>query len=173
MSELTKRFFQHLAKRCRADRNAGACLRRSLSFPPGEWHSAFPYVEPYISATGEGRRKMFYLAAGLWASAKEKNGTMPFGKALCEYMKWAQSESVEKRFIALLDADADQLPHRLHQMCVLLQDYPIDFPSLLDELLFWSARSKRTQLNWARDFYSDAADAVVAAGTPGSEDGEE
>ncbi len=170
MSELTERFFQHLAKRCVADRSAGACLRRSLSFPPGEWCGAFPYVEPYISGTSDEQRKMFYLAAGLWASAKERDGDMPFGKAVRDYVKRMQSESTEKRFIALLDADADQLPLRLRHMCAPLADYPIDFALLLDGLFFWESGGKRTQLNWARDFYSVTAD---AAGIPGAgEDGE-
>ena len=164
MSEQTTRFFQYLAKRCAIDHAAGVCLRRSLSFPPGEWPRAFPYVEPFVAGAGEWRRRMFYLAAGLWASARERNGNMPFGKAIGEYMGRVRSESVEKRFMALLEADADQLPHHLRQMCALLADSAIDFAALLDGLLFWDAPGKGTQWRWARDFYAAPAGAVAMAG---------
>ncbi len=164
MSELSILFFQRLAKRCRSDRTVVARLRRSLSFPPGEWPLAFPYVEPFLSErASESRRRAFYLAAGLWASAKERDGSMPFGRAVGEYMKKMQSDSIEKRFMALLDADAEQLPHRLRQMCALLKDFPFDFALLLDGLLFWDFPGKRTQLRWARDFYFSPVDATATS----------
>ncbi len=154
MSEQTTRFFQYLTKRCAADRAAGVCLRRSLSFPPGEWPRAFPYVEPFVAGTGEWRRRMFYLAAGLWASARERNGSTPFAKAVSDYAAQTRSESLEKRFVALMEADADQLPHHLRQMCSLLADAPVDYPALLDGLLAWDSPGRRTQWRWARDFYA-------------------
>ncbi len=98
---------------------------------------------------------MFYLVAGVWASAKERNGTMPFGKAVGEYMRKTLSASVEKRFLALLDADADQLPRRLCQICALLRDIPVDYASLLEGVLFWNTKGKQTQWRWAQDFYTE------------------
>jgi CRISPR system Cascade subunit CasB len=55
--------------------------------------------------------------------------------------------------ISLLDADHDQLPHRLRQMVALLKEQPIDFDALLTGLLYWDDDQKRTQNTWARDFY--------------------
>ncbi len=55
--------------------------------------------------------------------------------------------------INLLDADRDQLPHRLRQMIALLKDYDLDFEALLTGLLSWEDDRKRTQNQWARDFY--------------------
>lgn len=151
----TERFFQYLAKLCAADSAASACLRRSLSFPPGEWPRAFPYVEPFVIKEAQDgfRRRMFYLAAGVWAASKERTGQTPFGKTIRAYKDMMNSDSIEKRFITLLDSDGEQLPHRLRQMCALLKDSPVDFPKLLDGLLFWNAPGKKTQWRWARDFY--------------------
>ena len=164
MSEQTAQFFRHLAKRCNTDRAAVACLRRSLSFPPGEWPRAFPYIEPLVSGAGGWRRRMFYLAAGLWASANERNGSTSFGEAVGEYMRQTRSESIEKRFIALLESDTEQCPHRLRRMCDLLKDVPVDFASLLDGLLLWNLPGKKVQWRWAKDFYAVPADVAAMAG---------
>jgi len=63
------------------------------------------------------------------------------------------STSTERRFINLLDADRDQLPHRLRQMIALLKEQAIDFDALLRGLQHWNGNQKRTQNAWARDFY--------------------
>src|SRR3546814_11881578 len=63
------------------------------------------------------------------------------------------SASTERRFINLLDADREQLPHRLRQMLALLGEQPIDFDTLLPDLLQWNRDVKRSQNAWARDFY--------------------
>jgi CRISPR system Cascade subunit CasB len=74
-------------------------------------------------------------------------------KACAAYQKASGSMSTERRFISLLDADSDQLPHRLRQMIALLKEQAIDFGSLLKGLLYWSDDQKHTQNAWARDFY--------------------
>ena len=98
---------------------------------------------------------MHYLTAALWAAhPKETNGQkLPIGKACALQQISSGSTSTERRFIALLDADDDQLPHRLRQMVALLKDYNIDWDHLLNGLIYWNASQKRTQNSWARDFY--------------------
>lgn len=78
---------------------------------------------------------------------------MSIGKACAVYQAASGSTSTEHRFISLLDADGDQLPHRLRQMIALLKDYAIDFDALHKGLLYWNDDQKRTQNTWARDFY--------------------
>lgn len=77
----------------------------------------------------------------------------PIGKACAVYQVASGSTSTERRFITLLDADTDQLPHRLRQLTALLKEQTIDFDALLQGLLFWNDDQKRTQNTWARDFY--------------------
>jgi CRISPR system Cascade subunit CasB len=142
-------------------------LRRSLAFDPGQHIPAFPYVEPFLKGEESGwRREVHYLVAGLWASHwREDQPQTKIKLAVAVGLqdkerrdKMSAKErskptSTEKRFITLLDADEDQLPHRLRQMTALLNEQPIDFERLLSDLLGWHRDDKRTQNAWARDFY--------------------
>jgi CRISPR system Cascade subunit CasB len=172
MSDLSVKFIEHLKKTAEQNRAARATLRRSLSFPPGEWPPAFPYVEPFCAREGnekmDWRRRMLYLIAGLWAAAGPagpgKESLAPLGQAVRWYADKHDSASTEKRFIALLDADPDQLPHRLRQMCALLKEYSLDFAAMLDGLLYWNFPERRTRTRWARHYYSGDKSALESAG---------
>ena len=152
-----------------SDNKARAVLRRSLAFDPGQHIPAFPYVEPFLKGEQEGwRRDVHYLVAGLWA-AHWREGQLQtrikIAVAVGRHDKERRDKlsakerskptSTEKRFITLLDADEDQLPHRLRQVVALLDEQPIDFSALLYDLLRWKNHDeKRPQITWAREFYS-------------------
>jgi len=139
------------------DTKVRAVLRRSLAFDPGRFTPAYPYVEPFLKdEENYWRRDVLYLVAGLWASHWRDGRAgvpMTFGKACAAHQMATGSTSTERRFITLLDADTDQLPHRLRQMVALLKEQSIDFDDLLNRLLYWNDDQKRTQNIWARDFY--------------------
>jgi CRISPR system Cascade subunit CasB len=139
------------------DTRVRAVLRRSLAFGPGTFVQAIPYVEPFVKdADSSWRREMLYLVAGLWAAhwrEDQRGQRISLGEACAAYQAASGSTSTEHRFINLLDADSDQLPHRLRQMVALLKEHPIDFEALLKGLLYWNDYQKRTQNVWARDFY--------------------
>jgi CRISPR system Cascade subunit CasB len=146
-----------LEKLNETDSKAKAVLRRSLAFDPGQHIPAFPYVEPFLKGEQEGwRRDVHYLVAALWAAHWREGragAAQPLARACAMHQLKSGSASTEKRFIALLDADEDQLPHRLRQMVALLGEQAIDFNALLSDLLGWHRDDKRTQNAWARDFY--------------------
>lgn len=150
-------FIEYLESRAEQDSKVRATLQRSLAFPPGNFVPAYPYVEPFLKdGTHAWRREAHYLVAGLWAAHWRegvKGPAVPIGRACAFQMSATQSASTERRFITLLDADTDQLPHRLRQMIALLKDQPVDFDALLRGLLYWNDETKRTQNAWARDFY--------------------
>lgn len=150
-------FIEWLESLNEKDTKVRAVLRRSLAFDPGMFVPAYPYVEPFVKHEDSfWRREAHYLVAGLWAAhwRKERLGPpMSIGKACAAHQATSGSTSTERRFIALLDADTDQLPHRLRQMIALLKDLSIDFEALLKGLLYWNDDQKRTQNTWARDFY--------------------
>lgn len=150
-------FIEWLEDLNKKDNKLRAVLRRSLAFDPGTFTPAYPYVEPFVKAEDNSwRRRMLYLVAGIWAAHWREGRTgvpMPIGKASAAYQVVSGSTSIERRFITLLDADPDQLPHRLRQMMALLKDQSIDFDELLKGLLYWNDERKRTQNAWARDFY--------------------
>lgn len=149
------------------DTRVRAVLRRSLAFDPGKFAQAYPYVEPFLKGEDNfWRREMLYLVAGLWAMHWREGrigAQVRIGKACAAFdsekrQKMSQDDrkkttSTEKRFVTLLDADADQLPNRLRQMVALLKEQTIDFDDLLKGLLYWNDDQKRTQNAWARDFY--------------------
>jgi CRISPR system Cascade subunit CasB len=150
------------------DSRVRAVLRRSLAFEPGAHVPAYPYVEPFVKdERGRWRRNVHYLVAGLWAAHWRTGRTgneMTLGQACADHQRTSGSRSTESRFIALLDADEDQLPHRLRHMLALLKDQSIDFESVLKGLLYWNDDEKRTQNSWARDFYRSIG--VDAPGRP-------
>ena len=155
------------------DTKVRAVIRRSLAFDPGSFTPAYPYVEPFLKGEGNSwRREMCYLVAGLWAShwrAGRSGEPLTLGKACAAYQLASGSTSTERRFITLLDADADQLPHRLRQMVALLKEQPIDFSNLLTRLFYWNNEQKRTQNIWARDFYRNLNHKTNATSTTSKE----
>jgi len=150
-------FIERLEEMNEKNTKVRAVLRRSLAFDPGKYTDAYPYVEPFLKdEENYWRRHVFYLVAGLWASHWRDGRVgvpMTFGKACAAHQVASGSTSTERRFITLLDADSDQLPHRLRQMVALLKEQSIDFDDLLNRLLYWNDDQKRTQNIWARDFY--------------------
>lgn len=153
-------FIERLEEWASKDTKVRAVLRRSLAFAPGQFPPAYPYVEPFLQQKepdeNTWRRKMYYLIAGLWATYGKRDRlqtseTKSIAIACAEYVP--SSKSVERRFIAVIDADDDQLPHRLRYLVALLKSELIDFAALLIDVLNWRSGQKRTQNKWARDFY--------------------
>jgi CRISPR system Cascade subunit CasB len=134
-----------------------AVLKRSLSFDPGTYPPAFPYIERRLDVDdGQWKRTVYYLVAGLWAlHFREGRGAGQSLPSACNslYETNDKSPSIEKRFIALLDADEGQLAYRLRQMIALLKEYAIDFDLLCKDLLSWNHADKFVQIRWARAFY--------------------
>jgi len=168
-----ERHLQFVAFLRRLDRKALAELRRSLAFDPGTYPRVFPYVEPFISRESE--RRSFYLLAGLFALHPDGGGSLgtdsgsatrkrtSLGEVVAQlYAQRDRSRSIEQRFITLLDADQDQLPHRLRQMISLLkaEQIPVDWGQLLGDLLYWASERRTVQQRWARDFYRVSESAI-------------
>jgi CRISPR system Cascade subunit CasB len=139
------------------DTRVRAVLRRSLAFEPGIFIPAFPYVEPFLKGDGgTWRRTAHYLTAGLWAAHGNRAASgdrISVGRACALHQLRSGSASTEKRLLALLDADPEQLPNRLSQVRALLDGQPLDFAALLQGTLAWNDEQRRTQVAWARDFY--------------------
>ena len=116
------------------DTKVRAVLRRSLAFDLGIFPPAYPYVEPFVKdetlmAAGDalsGGRPLGRSLAG-----RPVADTDAYRQGVCDTSDSKWSTSTERRFITLLDADPDQLPHRLRQMIALLKEQAIDFDALL------------------------------------------
>jgi len=153
----THAFFEFLARRAAADTAVVSTLRRSLSFDPGTFAAAFPMVEPFTRGLSERDRRAVYLTAGLWASAQRRESGPPIalGTAMERVARESGSSSVESRFVALLDADTDELVWRLRHAVALTasSSIAIDWPELLNDLLHWESPTRYVQKKWARMYW--------------------
>jgi CRISPR system Cascade subunit CasB len=142
------------------DRAALAALRRSLGQPIGHngethryilWINPSTWDEPY-----------YYLIAGLyalhptsWHRTEANNRLTNFGASMARLNREVVSSSIERRFVALLDAHEDDLAEHLRQTVSLLKsrDVPVDWVRLLKDLRSWKLESKSVQRQWARAFW--------------------
>lgn len=180
-------FMQYLRRRSEpADL---AKLRRALGDPGQEVIPVVEGFLGRIQDEREDRweRTCYYLVAGLWAltvssSELEQLRRQPeeepetgqaekkpveagyrrtLGHAIAQlYLARDQPKSLEQRFIALLDADEEQLPYRIRQMVQLLKSEEgirIYWSELLRDLLAWNSERKPVQQKWARAFYRTLA----------------
>lgn len=169
--ERAARFVSELA---RLDRGDLAGLRRSLG---GDERGAY-WLEGLSVRSGYGEAKAHEkealgLVAGLYAlkppirddeeegqeaepEQAEAKAPAPSIGVLMGRLYTAQGArpSTEKRFLALLDADRDGLPHHLRQAVTLLatENLTPDWTQLVGDLLYWGDRVRR---RWARDFYGE------------------
>ena len=66
-----------------------------------------------------------------------------------------RSESLEKRFVALLNCHGDDLPNHLRQAVSLLKakDVAVNWHQLLRDVLYWDHEARFVQQQWAREFW--------------------
>jgi CRISPR system Cascade subunit CasB len=156
-----ERFVEYLEKLNRdEDRAALAALRRSLGKTVGETAEAHRYVLPFNPAGWE--ETAYYLVAGLFALhpaswRKDKSDKRPtnFGASFAWLKSNTDSDSIEKRFVALLDCHEDDLAERLRHAVSLLRskEIPVDWLQLLKDLRRWSREDRKAQREWARAFW--------------------
>lgn len=138
------------------DRAALAALRRGLT--EGTEASVYPYVAPFFP--GERRpwiERAYVLVAALFATHPSDHGH-PIGAALRRVREDTHSESIEQRFVALLNAHVDDLGQHLRHAVALAQSQEvlIDWDDLLAAVLDWDREDRRAQRRWAHQFWSQS-----------------
>ncbi len=168
-----QRFVEHLqGLKHREDRGSLAALRRGLGKAPGTVLSMAPFVEGWVGGLKEWDRSRFYLVAALFASYPCENRTGPrtprranFGAVLAgivsAYVRDGTSprdaqKRVERRFTALLNAHAEDLPRHLRHAVSLAksENVPIDYVTLLEDLRYWDSDKRWVQQRWAASFWT-------------------
>lgn len=68
----------------------------------------------------------------------------------------AGAESLDRRVMALFNADRDELPYRLRQLMQMLKGTPHvpDWKEFLWHLLQWDDPARKVQRRWARDYWT-------------------
>lgn len=163
MSAHAQSFITHLIGLKERERGAFAHLKRSLSFDPGAYPRAYPYVERFVGAerhADDPWRKALYLTAGLFAFHPQHHADGSFAAVFGRLGHTRDSASIEQRFIALLGAEPESLPPLLRQAVSLLaaDGLGCDYADLLDDLARWlnpydQEGRDRLRQRWARDFY--------------------
>jgi CRISPR system Cascade subunit CasB len=143
------------------DRAALAKLRRGLGKSLGS-AEMYPLIIPFLPKHDYHHSRYFLVAAlfGLHpqSTAREESiGTI--------FSKMDASESVEKRFIALLNAHEDELDYHLRQAVSLARsrEIPINYHRLLDDILHWTHEERYVQYNWAKDYWVTFQDETATA----------
>lgn len=163
MSETAQTFVAYLCDLRQRDRGALAQLKRSLSFTPGAYPPAYPFVERFVGMDKHANdpwRMALYLTAGLYALHPAHQDGQSLATALGRLGRLRESPSIEQRFISLLGAETHSLPTLLRSNLTLLaaDGHTFDAVALLDDLARWlnpyavEARERLCQ-QWARDFY--------------------
>ncbi|HNP69641.1 MAG TPA: type I-E CRISPR-associated protein Cse2/CasB [Kouleothrix sp.] len=177
-----------LARLGRLDPGGLAQLRRaagqSLAEARGGYSVFFTLLPTAIERPREQER--YFLVATLYAlttrggeHARQRDG-VSLGSALGR-VRQAQLAatgqrpdariSLDRRFAALCDADAEQLPFRLRQIVRLLhaQGQVLDWERLLRDLAAWEHADHYVQRRWMREYYigkPDAQSTVTKEQTP-------
>jgi len=146
------------------DRGALAALRESLRDRHGMAAAACPYVVPFLSRSDDPQRdRAFFLIGALFALHPDPGGEgVSLGHAFRainveqEGAGGGDNESLRRRFVALLDADAEDLPSHLRHAVALARSKlkPLDWALLLKDVLGWRSESRHVQRRLARDFWN-------------------
>ena len=167
-TELEGRFVSQLEKLVAdEDRATLAQLRRGLGKPLGFVTERDGWVlkrTPEISQPEDHRKlAIFAMVASLFALHSKPGGSGSFGEAFRELGLRAPASdgspnpSVEKRFVALLNSNSEELGDRLRHAVSLLRandiDIAIDWRRLLHDAQWWDAPRRGVQINWSRDFW--------------------
>jgi len=155
LNEKQKSFIGYLlslAREGQEDRGALADLRSGLGKEPGGMARVHRHVVPYLPDKTYDDR-WYYVAATLFGSFPEHRDGLSLGGALRPLR--AKSDSMDARFVALLNAHSEDLPDHLRHAISLLKanEERLDWFWLFDDLLRWDHPEGHVQLRWARDFY--------------------
>lgn len=143
------------------DRAAIATLRRGLGKAPGQAIVAMAsLVERHVPLEASGReRDDYYLVAALFASHPTHRQGVSLATAFRRACQASASESLERRFQAVLTAEREDLPTHLRHLIALIasKDEALDWGQLLSDLRYWSHPNRTVQVAWSRDFWGPVA----------------
>jgi CRISPR system Cascade subunit CasB len=136
--------------------------------------AACPIVLPFVPP-GEDtyRDRAFFLAGALFALHPAAGGTgVSLGHAFrrlndrIEGSGNNDNESLRRRFVALLDADPEDVGNHVRHAVSLARanDIPLDWARLLLDLWCWRNPSRHVQRRLARDFWKTPENALRAEG---------
>lgn len=148
----------------REDRAALAALRRALGTTPGSRPEAARVLYRLLPANvPQWRERDCWLLAGLFALHPRSLEHPPggYGLTLADSLRQlarveaVSSEGVERRLIALLNAEREDLDDHLRHAVAQLRahDVGVDYVQLLRDLRGWGAEERWVQRRWSRAYW--------------------
>jgi len=148
------------------DRATLAALRGSLR--PGHHLEALRIVLPFLSANAARHEEDdAALLAGLFALHPESSA-LSLAHALSKAWADTGSDSVEKRFQALLGARRDDLPTHLRHAVSFVASHKlgIDWEDLYRAIRYWDHPDDFVRREWARSFWVGTSQDASASASP-------
>ena len=116
----------------------------------------------------EYRQNDFFLVASLFALHQGRYGPHPtvsdprrnsLGASFIVLFEKTKSDSIEKRFVALLNASREEVDEHLRHAISLLKAHNVgvDWAQLLHDLNGWGYASRSTQRRWAQGYWQTRA----------------
>jgi len=147
----------------REDRGALAALRRGVGKPPGTTPDTFPIMVPRTADMDRFAADTYFLVGSLFAlhPLNCKEGNMGTTFAAIRKPQAEEGDSLEKRFVALLNADAEDLPNHLRHAVSLAasKDVAINWAQLIAALRHWNHLDRFIQRRWAEQFWGRGVEA--------------
>jgi CRISPR system Cascade subunit CasB len=154
---LEERFAAQLEALARnKDRGALARLRRGVGKELGLAGERDGWVISRVPTVLSDRRlSVFCLVASLFAIHPESGGRGSLGRSFAMLRERSGGDGPERRFVALLDSDREDLFDRLRHAITLLRskDITVDWADLLLHVQHWDHPDRWVQVRWSRDFW--------------------
>jgi len=138
----------------RENRGALAALRRGVGKPPGTVPETFPIMVPWTGSLKSRREADCYFLVGALFALHPQNTTQGNMGTTFALMP-DPSDSLEKRFVALLNADAEDLRNHLRHAVSLAgsKEVPVNWAQLLADLRHWDHPDRFVQRDWAEQYW--------------------
>jgi len=141
----------------REDRAALAALRRGLGSAPGSAAEMHPYVMRFLPPGWGWRHQCHYIVAALFGLHPDDGGGN-MGWTLQQVARQSGSDSIERRFVALLKSHRDDLFDHLRHAAGLARGkaVPINWARLLRDIQHWDDEGGWVQRRWSQGFWGAA-----------------
>lgn len=146
-----------------------AVLRRGLGKPLGEALECCQVLPGWLTSGNPAREDACFLVATLfalhplgWEDRSDEHQATNLGASFRRLQDQTERESIEARFVGLLNCHQDDLATQLRHAVSLVRSakapIPIDWARLLRDVENWSHPSRWVQRDWARAFWRAPAD---------------
>lgn len=149
----------------RPNRAALAHLRRGLGKPAGSAMEMHRYIVPWTQGLDMTKADPYYLVASLFALNQRSEDKGNFGDTCRQTHRSIRAgrgggdeegiDSLERRFVALLNAHPDDLAEHLRHAVALANsnEVSVNWAQLLRDLRHWSHPDRFVQRQWANSYW--------------------